>query len=138
LIALKVPKDPDRLTSFVQDHMGYLFEVGIPRIHQEDLSITIHTSQAGKRDRQIAYVSDIYIVRFVNVISISMAAILLIGAIIGLYVVQSPKKRLGMMATFTILFGIGVGLLTNVRKLELFAATAACVNLALFHQRLLH
>lgn len=59
--------------------------------------------------------------------SIFLAAILLIGAIIGLYVVQSSKKRLGMMATFTIVFAIGVGLLTNARKPELFAATAAYV-----------
>lgn len=54
-----------------------------------------------------------------------MAAILLIGVIVGLYVAQSPEKRLGMMATFTVLFAIGVGLLTNARKPELFAATAA-------------
>lgn len=29
LVALKVPEHPDRLTSFVQDHMGYLFEVSV-------------------------------------------------------------------------------------------------------------
>jgi hypothetical protein len=29
LVALKVPEDPDRLTTFVQDHMGYMFEVSI-------------------------------------------------------------------------------------------------------------
>jgi hypothetical protein len=57
--------------------------------------------------------------------SIFLAAILLIGAIISLYVVQSPEKRLGMMATFTVLFAMGVGLLTNARKAELFAATSA-------------
>jgi hypothetical protein len=27
LVSLKVPQDPDRLTSFVQDHFGYVFEV---------------------------------------------------------------------------------------------------------------
>lgn len=80
------------------------------------------------RDGQIAYASDIHIARFVNVISIFLAAMLLIGAIIGLYVVESPKKRLAMLATFTVLFAIGVGLLTNARKPELFAATAASVD----------
>jgi hypothetical protein len=82
-------------------------------------------SQTGKRDGHIAYASDIYIARFVNILSILVAAMLLIGAIIGLYAVQSPKKRLGMIATFTIVFAAGVGLLTNARKPELFAATAA-------------
>lgn len=31
LVALRRPEHPDRLTSFVQDHMGSLFEVGVDR-----------------------------------------------------------------------------------------------------------
>ncbi|KAE9975682.1 hypothetical protein BLS_002490 [Venturia inaequalis] len=106
LVTLRIPECSDRLTSFVQDHMGFLFETGV-------------------RDGQIGYASDVKIAQFVSVVSIFLAAMLLIGAIIGLYVVQSPKKRLGMLATFTTMFAVGVGLLTNARKPELFAATAA-------------
>jgi putative Mn2+ efflux pump MntP len=69
----------------------------------------------------------VYVARFVVIFSIFLAAFLLIGAIIGLYIVQSPKARLGMIAAFTILFALGVGLLTNARRPELFAATAAYV-----------
>jgi uncharacterized membrane protein YqjE len=70
----------------------------------------------------------VYIARFVVIFSILLSAFLLIGAIIGLYIVQSPKARLGMIAAFTILFALGVGLLTNARRPELFAATAAYVQ----------
>lgn len=122
MVALKVPEHSDRLTTFVQDHLGPFFEVSK---HAQEKHLLLTVLQTGVRDGQIAYASDIHIARFMNVLSIFLAAMLLIGAIIGLYVVQSPKKRLGMLATFTILFAAGVGLLTNARKPELFAATAA-------------
>ena len=43
----------------------------------------------------------------------------------------SPDWRLGLIATFTTLFAASVGLLTNARRAELFAATAAYVYLPL-------
>ena len=46
-------------------------------------------------------------------ISIIVAAILLIGAIISLYIVQQPKKRLAMIACYAVLFVLSVGLLAN-------------------------
>jgi len=48
----------------------------------------------------------------------------LIGAIVCLYAVVSPTKKLGIIAAFTTLFAANVGLLTNARRAELFAATA--------------
>ena len=70
-------------------------------------------------------------------VSVLLAAALLIGAIVALYAVQTPKKRLGLIATFTAMFAAGVGLLTNARRAELFAATAAwvstCISFALQH-----
>ncbi len=59
------------------------------------------------------------------IISTVLAAILLIGAIISLYWVKKPKARLGMIAGFTTLFALSVGLLTNAIRAEVFAATAA-------------
>jgi len=58
-------------------------------------------------------------------ISTVIAAILLIGAITSLYFVTNPGAKLGMISGFTILFAIGVGLLTNAKRSEIFAATAA-------------
>jgi hypothetical protein len=37
----------------------------------------------------------------------------------------SWKLRLGLVALFTSLFGVIIGLLTNARRAELFASTAA-------------
>lgn len=58
-------------------------------------------------------------------ISTVIAAILLIGAITSLYFVTNPGAKLGMISGFTVLFAIGVGLLTNAKRSEIFAATAA-------------
>ncbi|KAF2422990.1 hypothetical protein EJ08DRAFT_725165 [Tothia fuscella] len=106
LVVLNVDESPDRLTAFAQNHMTSLFATG-------------------ETDGQVAYASDVYIARFVVICSILLATFLLIGAIIGLYIVQSPKARLGMIAVFTTLFAFGVGLLTNARRPEIFGATAA-------------
>jgi len=51
-----------------------------------------------------------------------------VGAIAGLYVEQRPKARLGMIAAFTATFALSVILLTNARRAEVFAATAALVS----------
>jgi hypothetical protein len=61
----------------------------------------------------------------VNIISVVIAAILLVGAICSLYYVSNPQARLGMIAGFTVLFAISVGLLTSAKRGEVFASTAA-------------
>lgn len=64
----------------------------------------------------------VWVVALINTI---LAAALLIGAIIGLYFVKKPGKRLGMVAGLTACFALCVWLLTNARRAELFVATAA-------------
>lgn len=61
------------------------------------------------------------------VISILLSAILLIGAIVCLVKVerQNTDLRVGLIVCFTSLFAAVVGLLTNARRAEIFAATAA-------------
>jgi hypothetical protein len=54
-----------------------------------------------------------------------LAAILLIGAIVNLYLVQDNLKRLGLVGVYTAVFTASVGILSNVRRAELFASTAA-------------
>lgn len=55
----------------------------------------------------------------------TLAAILLIGAILSLHIVTSSKTKLGLVAMYTLLFALSVALLTNARRAEVFAATAA-------------
>lgn len=65
------------------------------------------------------------IIAAVAVISTIIAAILLIGPIVGLYFVKENKSKLGMIASFTAVFAASVGLITNARRAEIFGATAA-------------
>ncbi|EON62136.1 hypothetical protein W97_01355 [Coniosporium apollinis CBS 100218] len=106
LVALRIPLQQDRLTSIVQTHFPVFFK----------------TRPA---EGQHAYVSEHNIARFVNWISTLLAATLLIGAIVTLYVITSPKWRLGLIAAFTTLFAAAIGLLTSASRAETFAATAA-------------
>ncbi|KAF4870207.1 hypothetical protein CGCSCA1_v010531 [Colletotrichum siamense] len=61
----------------------------------------------------------------VAVISTLIAAFLLIGSITGLYFVKNDAAKLGLIAFFTTLFALSVGLTTNARRAEIFAGTAA-------------
>jgi hypothetical protein len=66
-----------------------------------------------------------HVVLAVALISFFVASLLLIGVIVGLYFEQDPKRRLVMIGVFTGIFALSVGLLTNARRAEIFAATAA-------------
>lgn len=61
----------------------------------------------------------------VSFISTVCAAIFLIGAILGLYFVTNSKARLGMLSGFTVAFAASLAVLTNARRQDVFAATAA-------------
>lgn len=60
----------------------------------------------------------------VSVISIFIAAVLLVGSIMSLYFATNDAAKLVMVATFTAVFALSVGLTTNARRAEVFAATA--------------
>ncbi|KAJ8106301.1 hypothetical protein OPT61_g9625 [Boeremia exigua] len=107
LVVLKV-EDRDRLTAFLQDHCLRLFSVG-------------------KDQDGIVYASDHRIAQTVTLLSTFNAAALLVGAIVMLYAISSEKIKLGVIALFTALFAANVGILTNARRAELFAATAGYV-----------
>ena len=110
LVALRTSPDQDRLTAFLQDHAGFFF-----------------TSK--KRDdytwEGITYFPETAIHVIVSVVSVLITAMLLVGAIVALYYARSPGLKLGLVALFTTVFAAGIGLLTNARKAELYAATAA-------------
>lgn len=62
---------------------------------------------------------------WVKAISVTSAAILLIGAVLALYWVRSPGAQLGILAGFTIFFAGSLAILTNARRQDVFAAVAA-------------
>jgi hypothetical protein len=56
-----------------------------------------------------------------------IAAILLVGAVVNLYVVQNNNVRLGLIGGYTAAFALSLGVLTNAKRAELYGSTAASV-----------
>jgi hypothetical protein len=108
LVALRRPAEEDRLTIVLRKYFPFLFM----------------TNRQARRGR-IAYYLEERIRKVVAFISMILAAGLLYGAILNLYFVTSDKAKLGLIAAYTIAFALCVGLLTNARRSEIFAASAA-------------
>lgn len=65
------------------------------------------------------------ITRAVNVATVIVAAFFLIGTMVGFYFMKSTVLKLVMIAVFTMLFAGSLALITNARRAEIFASTAA-------------
>ncbi|ORX92926.1 hypothetical protein BCR34DRAFT_608683 [Clohesyomyces aquaticus] len=107
LLAMRKAPEEDLLSRFLQDH--WIFQT---RTTNDPI------------DRTTTY-KNRHVVHTVVAISVMVAAILLVGAIISLHFVTSPKAKLGLVTAYTLLFAMSVALLTNARRAEVFAATAA-------------
>jgi uncharacterized PurR-regulated membrane protein YhhQ (DUF165 family) len=59
------------------------------------------------------------------ILSSLLSAVLLFGSITSLYFVHNPYAVLGMLGSWTVLFAVSVGWLTNAKRDQVFAATAA-------------
>lgn len=108
LLALVRPAEEDRLTKFLRLYFPMLFLAKRPSAHSS-----------------VAYISGNRIRIFVGIINILLAAILLFGAIYNLYYVRNDKKRLGLIAGYTVAFALCMGLLSGARRSEIFGACAA-------------
>ena len=72
------------------------------------------------------------VTQLVTFISVTIAAMLLNGLIVGLYFVRSSGTRLGMITAFIVVFALSMALFTNARRAETFAATAAYAAVLVF------
>ncbi|KAH3911329.1 hypothetical protein HBH56_133430 [Parastagonospora nodorum] len=107
LLTLTKPMEEDYLSRFLQDH--WLFR---KRSSTDPLDrTTIHKNS--------------HVIRTVAALDMVLAAMLLIGAIVNLYLVPDSKAKLGLVAMYTLLFASSMALCTNARRPEVFAATAA-------------
>lgn len=132
LVALRVPADQDRLSEFILHHFGAFFKV---RVHlPSSVSINHKTNKdsnsfvimkAETSDGYSAYISEHSLARSVTILSSLLSAILLFGSITSLYFVHNPYSLLGMLGAWTVLFAVSVGWLTNAKRDQVFAATAA-------------
>jgi hypothetical protein len=64
----------------------------------------------------------------VLLIGSTLAAVLLISAIMHLYLVVSIAAKLGFLTMYTLFFVLSVAFCTNAKRVEVFAATAAHVT----------
>lgn len=105
---LKGANDQDLLSNLLQDHWPF-------SVHGDPLDHEDHARHF--KERQVILV--------VNVISTSVSAVLLIGSILGLYIVTTPNARLAMVIGFIVLFAIALAVTTSASREAVFAATAA-------------
>jgi len=105
LVALQKPPEDDHLSRFLQNHWPL-------------------QKRADPLTRTTIY-KNAHIVRTVSALDLTLAAVLLIGATVNLYLISSPESKLGLIAMYTLLFASSMVFCTNARRAEVFAATAA-------------
>ncbi|KAL6809566.1 hypothetical protein J3E69DRAFT_351000 [Trichoderma sp. SZMC 28015] len=103
------------LHSLETDYLSILLRRYWP--FKEEISLDSHRSVGRYHEKSISTATAI--------ISILIAASLLVGPITGLYFVANNAAKLGMLAVFTALFALSVGIMTNAKRAEIFASTAA-------------
>jgi hypothetical protein len=72
-----------------------------------------------------AYYASRTVKRLVTFIGIVGATLLLEAAIVALYLVTNDRIRFALIAVFISLFAVSISVLSNARRPEMFAATAA-------------
>ncbi|KAL4862447.1 hypothetical protein BDV12DRAFT_190406 [Aspergillus spectabilis] len=120
----------EHLAKTALDDPGDLVSLGKPP-ESDYLSILLRKHWPAKEELsrdglyQIGRFNETSITVAVAIISILVASFLLIGSIVGLYFAKNNAVKLALVAAFTAVFAISVGLMTNARRAEIFAATAA-------------
>jgi hypothetical protein len=76
-------------------------------------------------DADLYHYDDEHLMLPVTALSTVLASLLPVAVIAVLYVVHPMPARLGLIAAFTAIFSIGVAVLTEARRADVFAATAA-------------
>lgn len=82
-------------------------------------------SQNSDLEAQIFVYSDSVLYETINMISTIFSSCIPITAILALYFVEDMGARLGAICGFTVLFSVCLTLVTEARRVEIFAATAA-------------
>ena len=68
---------------------------------------------------------DSYFYRLANILGTVISSLIPIVAIIVLHVVSNMAARLGIVCGFTAIFSVSLASVTQARRIEIFAATAA-------------
>ncbi|KAG4436603.1 hypothetical protein IFR05_007923 [Cadophora sp. M221] len=98
--------EKDRLTRLFEGHLSYFFRIRTP-------------------DGLSDFVSHTKVALAVTILSGLVATLFLIGAMVGLYWVDDPRAKLGILSGLTVAFAGSLAMFTNARRQDVFASTAA-------------
>ncbi|KAK4188183.1 hypothetical protein QBC35DRAFT_550175 [Podospora australis] len=106
LVAVRPPADKDLLSRFLQNHWMF---------------------KTTKVDPDTDHIKESHVTWAAGIISTVVAAFLLVGAIVMLRLLASENHdlQLGLIAMFVALFAASVAILTNAKRAEIFASSAA-------------
>ena len=79
--------------------------------------------------------NDLHINSFVNVLGTTLASLLPLSSIFVLYLVKNLLIRLGVITAFTMAFSLTLSILTQSRRIEIFAATTALVIISYWRSK---
>jgi len=135
LVSLSTPQTNDhfsewfitRLIPFIHRKIGERFKVCklVPSL-QGDLGFNLcqkTTSHALGSGLYEYSDKSLHIIIFT--ITAAIASIIPLASVLLLYIVQSNTSRLGVIVALSVTFSLALALMTNARKIEIFAATSA-------------
>jgi hypothetical protein len=122
MASLHNDKEPDLLSTFIHYYFGYYLRI---------------ERKTPRSWGPIYYYPTERIAWIVAILSVLISAALLIGAIMALFWVKPMTQRLWIVGAFTLVFAAMIGLLTNARRAEVSAATAAYARSLVWNHTLL-
>ncbi|KAH0843904.1 hypothetical protein AYO21_08294 [Fonsecaea monophora] len=117
LVVLEPAGFADALSDWISGHCVPLYHRTIGKHHKA----TVDWDPAS----EMSWYSSSGIQAAVDVVATIISCLFPVGATVVLYFVQSMGARLGALAAFTAVFAFCLALLTNAKRVEIFAATTA-------------
>jgi hypothetical protein len=117
LAALCSRKAPDPFSQWVSDRVIPTFHHIIGSKYRAPVSEDIGSGIYEYNDSTIAFIA--------HIATTVVASVIPLSSVVILYVVKSNGLRLGIIALLSALFSLALALMTNARKIEIFAATSA-------------
>lgn len=129
LISVKNNQETDRISRLLRNNTGFL----LGHFHKVSFPISLNLQLTSEKKTahyppswgEVYTFREKHVERLVALVSVILAAGLLVGAMVSLHFTDGESLRLSLVGVFTVIFAGAVGLLTNAKRSEMFAATAA-------------
>ncbi|KAI1448152.1 hypothetical protein F5Y02DRAFT_377510 [Annulohypoxylon stygium] len=117
LVAIKPRVLPDPFSKWITDTL-------IPLYHRI-FGVKFRTADATDLGDELYTYKESQIKVIIDIVTTVVAAVFPLLSIVVLYIVQSFSVRLGIVIVFSTFFALMLALMTNARRIEVFAATSA-------------